>query len=148
MCLCILVKTTTPTSRLAEKPSGAAPKKRLPRDYYIEWSKSQTEKQLSHTDAYIWNLERWSWWTHLQSSSGDTDKENRLMDTAWGGQSGEGGRFEDSNTETYVTICKIDSKWEFAVWLRELKEGLWDNLEGCDGEGGSGGRRYGSVYPG
>ena len=22
---------------------------------------------------------------------------------------------------TYITICKIDSQWEFAVWLRKLK---------------------------
>ena len=26
-----------------------------------------------------------------------------------------------SNIETYITICKIDSQWEFAVWLRKLK---------------------------
>ena len=39
-----------------------------------------------------------------------------------------------SNTETYITICKIDS-WEFAVWLRKLKQGLCINLEGVDGEG-------------
>ena len=25
-----------------------------------------------------------------------------------------------SNMETYITICKIDSKQEFAVWLRKL----------------------------
>ena len=37
------------------------------------------------------------------------------------------------NMETYITICKIDSQWEFAVWLRELKQGLCDNLEGWDG---------------
>ena len=24
--------------------------------------------------------------------------------------------------ETYITICKIDSQWEFAVWLRKLKQ--------------------------
>ena len=36
--------------------------------------------------------------------------------------------------ENYITICKIDSQWEFAVWLRKLKEGLWINLEGWDGE--------------
>ena len=24
-----------------------------------------------------------------------------------------------SNMETYITICKIDSQWEFAVWLRK-----------------------------
>ena len=41
----------------------------------------------------------------------------------------------ESNMETYNIICKIDSQWEFAVWLRELKQGLCDNLEGWDGEG-------------
>ena len=36
--------------------------------------------------------------------------------------------------ETYITICKIDSQWEFAVWLRELKKRLCINPEGWDGE--------------
>ena len=40
-----------------------------------------------------------------------------------------------SNKETYITICKIDSQWEFAVWVRKLKQGLWINLEGWDGKG-------------
>ena len=40
-----------------------------------------------------------------------------------------------SNMETYITICKIDSQWEFAVWLRKLKQGLCINLEWWDGEG-------------
>ena len=39
-----------------------------------------------------------------------------------------------SNMETYITICKIDSQREFAVWLRKLKQGLCINLEGWDGE--------------
>ena len=25
--------------------------------------------------------------------------------------------------ETYIDICKIDSQWEFAVWLRKLNRG-------------------------
>ena len=37
--------------------------------------------------------------------------------------------------ETYITMCKIDSQWEFAVWLRKLKQGLCINLEGWDGVG-------------
>ena len=37
--------------------------------------------------------------------------------------------------ETYITVCKIDSQWEFAVCLRGLKQGLCINLEGWDGEG-------------
>jgi len=36
----------------------------------------------------------------------------------------------------YTTICKRHSQWKFAVWLRELKLGLCDNLEGWDGVGG------------
>ena len=38
--------------------------------------------------------------------------------------------------ETYITIYKIESQWEFAVYLRELKQGLCNNLEGWNGEGG------------
>ena len=38
-----------------------------------------------------------------------------------------------SNTETYITMCKIDSQQEFAVWLRELKQELCINLEGWMG---------------
>jgi len=37
---------------------------------------------------------------------------------------------EKVNMETYITISKIDSQWEFAVWLRKLKQGLCINLEG------------------
>ena len=36
--------------------------------------------------------------------------------------------------ETYITICKIDSHGEIAVWLRKLKQGLYINLERWDGE--------------
>ena len=34
-----------------------------------------------------------------------------------------------------ITICKIDSQQEFAVWLRKLKQGLCINLVGWDGDG-------------
>ena len=37
--------------------------------------------------------------------------------------------------ETYIAICKIDSQRGFAIWLRKLKQGLYVNLEGWDGEG-------------
>ena len=43
--------------------------------------------------------------------------------------------YGESNLETYITICKIDNRWEFAVCLRKPKQGLYINLEGCDGEG-------------
>ena len=40
-----------------------------------------------------------------------------------------------SNMGTSITICKIDSQGEFAVWLRKLNQGLCINLEGWDGVG-------------
>ena len=36
---------------------------------------------------------------------------------------GEGEMYGKCNMETYITICKIDSQWEFATWLRKLKTG-------------------------
>ena len=40
-----------------------------------------------------------------------------------------------SNMETYFIICKTDSQWEFAVWLRKLKQVLCINLERWVGKG-------------
>ena len=56
------------------------------------------------------------------------------MDIA-GGEEGEGKMHGESNMETYNTICKIDSQWEFAEWFRELKRGLCDDPEGWEWEG-------------
>ena len=44
--------------------------------------------------------------------------------------------YGQSNMETYITICKIDSQQERAVCLRKVKQGLCINLEGWDGEEG------------
>ena len=35
-----------------------------------------------------------------------------------GERGGEGEMYGKSNMETYITICKIGSQREFAVWLR------------------------------
>ena len=32
----------------------------------------------------------------------------------------EAEMYGESNMETYITICEIDSQWEFAVCLREF----------------------------
>ena len=57
---------------------------------------------------------------------------------------------EKSNMETYITICKIDSKT--GIWLRnmakKLKQGLCINRDGMGREmgGGSKGRGYMYIY--
>ena len=79
---------------------------------------------------------------YLQGSKGEMDIKNRLTDGEWGGEDEMYGK---RNMETYITVCKINSQQEFAVWLRKLKQGLCINLEGWDWEGGSKGRGY--MYP-
>jgi len=52
-----------------------------------------------------------------------------------------------SNMETYITMCKIDSQWQFAVCLRKLKQGLCFNLEGWDRAGnGREVQKGGDIY--
>ena len=51
------------------------------------------------------------------------------------GRGEERVRYMERVTWKHITICKIDSQQEFAVWLRKLKQGLCINLEGRDGEG-------------
>ena len=48
--------------------------------------------------------------------------------------------------ETYITICKTDSQWEFAVCLRELKQRVCINLEGWDEEGDGREVQEGGAY--
>ena len=52
-----------------------------------------------------------------------------------GERGGEDEMYGKSNMETYITICKIDSQWEFVVCLRKLKQGFCINLQGWGGEG-------------
>jgi len=55
--------------------------------------------------------------------------DNRLMDMS-GREEEEYETNGDNSMEPYTLSYKIDSQWKFAVWLRELKPGLCNNLEG------------------
>ena len=68
----------------------------------------------------------------MQGSNGETDIGNLWT---WGERGGEGELYGESNMGTYITICKTDSQWEFAIRLKELKQGLCDNLEKWNGKG-------------
>ena len=56
------------------------------------------------------------------------------------------GQMERVAWKHILTLCKMDSHWEFAVWLRELKPGPCDNPEGWDGGGGRFKRKGTYVY--
>ena len=41
---------------------------------------SQKEKsKYRYISPYVWNLEKWYWWTYLQGRNSDEDMENRLI---------------------------------------------------------------------
>ena len=115
------------------------------------------------------NTQNWSplggtGWTSLQSKglsrvfSNTTvqkhqfQRRNRHREQTYGhGERGRKGEmYGKSNMETYISICKIGSQWEFAVCLRKLKQGLCINLEGWRWggrwEGVSKGRGYMYTY--
>ena len=51
-----------------------------PRACYTEWGKSEREGQIPYINEYIWNLERWYWWTYLQGSKGNADIEQMFFE--------------------------------------------------------------------
>ena len=64
---------------------------------------------------------------------------HREQTNGHGERGGEGEMYGESNTESYITVCKIGSQREFALWLRKLNQGLCINREGWDGGGEMGG---------
>ena len=86
------------------------------------WVSPNEKRKLLCINTFIWNLERWYWWTYLGASSGDTDIENRLVT--------QPGKESVGWIERVVWKCihyyMWSSKWKFALWGRELKSGaLW-----------------------
>ena len=51
---------------------------------HTKWSKSEREKQISYSKAYMLNLEKWYRWTYFQGKNTDADVEHGCVDTSWG----------------------------------------------------------------
>ena len=75
---------------------------------------SQKKKYKYCILMYVWNLERWYYWIYFQEINGETDIDIIPMDK-WEGEEGEGQIYEENNIDTYNTMSRIDSQWEFAV---------------------------------
>ena len=65
----------------------------------------------------------------------------------WGGGE-EGEMYGESNMETYIAICKMDSQGEFVVCLRKLKQGLLYQPRGMvwGGRSEGGSKEKGYIY--
>ena len=49
-----------------------------PRDYHIEWSKSERGREISYDIPYMWNPKQRYKWTYLQSRNRVKGIENRV----------------------------------------------------------------------
>ena len=67
----------------------------------------EREKQISHINTYIWNLEEWYWWASLQARNRDADIESRFVGTAG---EGEGG----TNWESSIGVCTLPAVEQIA----------------------------------
>ena len=99
----------------------------------IQSEVSQKEKDKHRIVTYIYGSRK----KILKNLFAGQQWRNRHREETYGHgkRGGEGEMYRKSNMETYITICKIDSQWEFSVWLRKLKQWLCINLVGWDGEG-------------
>ena len=121
----------------------------------IQSEVSQKEKNKYHilTPTYMEsrNYPRWYRRNYFQDSNGDTDIVNRHMDTRGGEE--EKGVYQESNMETYITICKIDSyvkKWGICPTAQETQTGALDHPRAVEWggrwEGRSKERGYMYIY--
>ena len=99
----------------------------------IQSEMSQKEKDKYYILTYIYRIQKNG--TENLFTEQQWRSRHREQTYGHGERGGEGEIYGKSNMETYITICKIDSQQEFAVWLRKLKQGLYINLEGWDGAG-------------
>ena len=83
----------------------------------------------------------------LQNLFTAMEKQTQRIDLWIWGRGEKSEMYGKSNMETYITICITDQQWEFAIWLRKLKQGICINLEEWDGEGdGREVQKGGDIY--
>ena len=79
----------------------------------IQSEVSQKEKDKYHILTHIYRLQKSG--TEELISGQQWRNRHREQTYGHGERGGEGEMCGESNMETYITICKLDSQWEFAV---------------------------------
>ena len=100
-----------------------------PRAYGTEWSKSERERQILYINTCLESRKM-----VLMSLFAGQQWRRRHREQTCEHSGGRRGWDALSEEHGYIhmTICKIDSQWEFALWCREFSPVLCDNLEGWD----------------
>ena len=100
--------------------------------YRVKYVRKRKNKY--NINTHTWTLEKWYCWIYLQSRNRDSDRENRLMDTAG---KGEGGTNWESIIEIYTNTLPYVKQIANRKLLYNTGSSTWlcDNLEGWDGVG-------------
>ena len=83
------------------------------RESIIQSEVSQKEKDKYRILMHIYGIEKNGTEECIYMAA--MEKQMNRIDFGHGERVREHERYEKSNMETYITICKINSQWEFAV---------------------------------
>ena len=87
--------------------------RRMNLESIIQNEVSQKEKDKYHILMHIYGIEKNGTEECIYMAA--MEKQMNRIDFGHGERVREHERYEKSNMETYITICKINSQWEFAV---------------------------------
>ena len=79
----------------------------------IQNEMSQKEKDKYHILMHIYGIQKNGTEEFIYRAA--MEKQTQRIDLWTWGEGGEGQMYGKSNMESYITICKIDSQWEFDV---------------------------------
>ena len=82
----------------------------------IQSEVSQKQKDKYHILMHIYGIQKNGTEEFIYRAA--VEKETQRIGLWTWGRGGEGERYGKSKMETYITMCKIDGRQEFAVWLR------------------------------
>ena len=101
-----------------------------PRVYFTEWSNSERERQILYINTCMKSRKM----VLMNLFAGQQWKHKYREQTCGHGVGGTGWEeLREKHGNIYITICKTDRQWEFALWHKELNPVLCDNLERWDG---------------
>ena len=76
---------------------------------------SQKEKYKYHILTHIYGIQKDGTEEFICRVAMEKQTQKTDLRTWWVEEEGEGEMYGENNIETYISICKIDSQWEFAV---------------------------------
>ena len=109
----------------------------------IQSEVSQKEKDKYRILTHVYRIQKNGTEEFIYGAT--VEKQTQRIDYGHG-ERGEGEMYGKSNMETYITICKIDSQREFAVWLINSNRGSVSTQKGAMGREMGGSFKREGIY--